>query len=91
MDPPDEIVCCTIWHYRILREAAQQDRSLLCDLLLPPRPGFLPGTQDEKNEPFESPYKDILADLLGRPNSYVDLKEAGLLSFMTSAHVRGLT
>ena len=53
--------------------------------------GFLPGTQEEKNQPFETPYKDIFADICGKVNTYEDMKEAGLVQFCTSAHVRGLT
>lgn len=53
--------------------------------------GFLPGTQEEKNQPFETPYKDIFADICGKVSTYEDMKAAGVVQFCTSAHVRGLT
>lgn len=53
--------------------------------------GFLPGTLEEKTALFEMPYKDILADLFGRPSTYDDMKAAGLVEFMPTSFVRGLT
>lgn len=53
--------------------------------------GFLPGTLDEKTAMYELPYSDILHDLLGRPSSYADMKEAGLIHFTTTSFIRGLT
>lgn len=53
--------------------------------------GFLPGTIEEKNQPFETPYKDIFADITGKYSTYEDMKEAGLVQFCTTAHIRGLT
>lgn len=53
--------------------------------------GFLPGTQEEKNAPFENPYRDILANLCGRNSTYDDMKTAGIIQFMTTSHLRGLT
>lgn len=52
--------------------------------------GFLPGTKEEKMEPFEAPYKDILGDLIGR-NAYEDMRDAGKLEFMPTSYLRGLT
>lgn len=53
--------------------------------------GYLPGTQEEKNAPFENPYRDILANLCGKSSTYDDMKEAGIIEFHTTAHLRGLT
>jgi phosphate starvation-inducible PhoH-like protein len=53
--------------------------------------GFLPGTAEEKLEPFEVPYKDIMHDLLGRATSYDDLKDAGKVKFIPTSFVRGST
>lgn len=53
--------------------------------------GFLPGTKEEKMEPFEAPYKDILADLTGKPNSYNDMRDAGKIEFLATSFLRGLT
>jgi phosphate starvation-inducible protein PhoH and related proteins len=53
--------------------------------------GFLKGTLEEKTAPFELPYKDMFADLLGRWSSYDDMKEAGKVIFTTTSYIRGLT
>ncbi len=53
--------------------------------------GFLPGTLEEKTAMYELPYKDIAWELIGRPSTYDDMKEAGAIEFMTTSFVRGLT
>jgi phosphate starvation-inducible PhoH-like protein len=53
--------------------------------------GFMPGTLEEKTSLFEIPYRDILADLFGRPATYDNMKEAGLIRFVTTSYIRGLT
>lgn len=53
--------------------------------------GFLPGSLEEKMMPFELPYKDIFANLLGKGESYDNMKEAGIVKFMATSYVRGLT
>jgi phosphate starvation-inducible protein PhoH len=53
--------------------------------------GFVPGTLDEKVALYELPYRDIFAELLAHPNSYQDMKDAGLIQFNTTSFVRGLT
>ena len=53
--------------------------------------GFLPGTLEEKSAPFEIPYQDILGDLFGKHSTYTDMKDAGIIEFMTTSFIRGLT
>lgn len=53
--------------------------------------GFLPGTKDEKLEPYELPYKDICADLLGKKTAYDRLKQNEKIVFMSTSLLRGLT
>ena len=53
--------------------------------------GFLPGTLEEKVAQYELPYKDIMWELIGRKNTYQDMKDAGLVEFMTTSFIRGLT
>lgn len=53
--------------------------------------GHLPGTLDEKMSEYERPYRDICADLFERRTTYDDMKNAGLVSFMPTSFVRGLT
>ena len=53
--------------------------------------GFLPGSLEEKAAVYEIPYQDILSDLVGKSSTYNDMKEAGIIEFMTTSYVRGLT
>lgn len=53
--------------------------------------GFLPGTLEEKIALYELPYQDIMWDLIGRKSTYDDMKAAGVVEFMTTSFVRGLT
>jgi len=53
--------------------------------------GFLPGTLEEKQAMYELPYHDICAELVGRSSTYRDLKEQGVVEFMTTSFIRGLT
>lgn len=53
--------------------------------------GFLPGTAEEKLEPYELPYKDIVGELLQKKTAYDDLKAMGKLQFMPTSYIRGLT
>jgi len=53
--------------------------------------GFLPGTLDEKVALYELPYHDIMWELVGRNSTYQDMKDAGLIEFMTTSFIRGLT
>lgn len=53
--------------------------------------GFMPGTLEEKNAYYEAPYEDILTELFGRKSTYPDMKEAGLITFLTTSFIRGVT
>lgn len=53
--------------------------------------GFMPGDLDEKVAFYETPYKDMCASLFGRLSTYDDMKEAGIIQFLTTSFIRGLT
>mgnify|MGYP003638525313 FL=1 len=53
--------------------------------------GFLPGTEKEKSAVYEEPYKDISNDLFSRGDAYEILKKQGLVHFMTTSFIRGIT
>lgn len=53
--------------------------------------GHLPGTLEEKQAVYETPYRDIFTELLGRSASYQDMKDAGKVEFALTSHVRGNT
>lgn len=53
--------------------------------------GHLPGTLEEKMMAFELPYIDIFAELMGRESTYDNMKKRGIIDFMSTSFVRGLT
>lgn len=53
--------------------------------------GFLPGTEKQKQEAYELPYKPMMANLFNRGDAYGILKTKGLIHFMTTSYIRGVT
>ena len=53
--------------------------------------GFLPGTEKEISSVYEEPYRDISIDLFSRGDAYQILKTKGLVHFMTTSYIRGIT
>src|SRR5210317_345155 len=53
--------------------------------------GFLPGNEKEKSSVYEEPYKDICVELFSRGDAYQILKTKGLVHFMTTSFIRGVT
>lgn len=53
--------------------------------------GFLPGNEKEKSSVYEAPYKDIAVELFQRGDAYEILKTKGLVHFMTTSFIRGIT
>ena len=53
--------------------------------------GFLPGTDKEKSAVYEEPYKDIATELFDRGDAYEIMKQKGLVQFMTTSFIRGIT
>jgi phosphate starvation-inducible protein PhoH len=69
-----------------------QDKIIIVRSVVPTRDvGFLPGDLNEKISVYETPYKDICAELIGRSSTYDDMKEAGVITFMSTSFIRGLT
>jgi len=53
--------------------------------------GFLPGNEKEKSSVYEEPYKDICIELFQRGDAYEICKTKGLVHFMTTSFIRGVT
>jgi phosphate starvation-inducible PhoH-like protein len=53
--------------------------------------GFLPGSIEEKEAIYEMPYKQLCNDIFTRPGQYEKLKESGVIEFVSTSYVRGLT
>jgi len=53
--------------------------------------GFLPGKEEDKIKVYEQPYKSICNELFRRGDAYDILKYKGIVNFMCTSFVRGLT
>lgn len=53
--------------------------------------GFLPGSAKEKAKAYEAPYYAICTELFGRGDAYEILKNKGIIEFMTTSFIRGVT
>lgn len=70
----------------------RQHRIIIVRSAVPTREiGYLPGTLEEKTAQYELPYHDIMWELVGRHSTYQDMKDAGLIEFMSTSFIRGLT
>jgi len=53
--------------------------------------GFLPGNQKEKMKAYEQPYYNIFTELFGRGDAYETLKSRGVVEFISTSFIRGIT
>jgi phosphate starvation-inducible protein PhoH len=53
--------------------------------------GHLPGTVEEKIAIYELPYKQLCDDIFTRHGQYEKLKESGLIEFISTSFIRGVT
>jgi phosphate starvation-inducible protein PhoH len=76
----------------LLSKKEKQNKMIIVRSAVPSREiGFLPGTNEEKLEPYETPYRDIFADLFKRKTAYDHMKRQHLVRFTPTSFVRGLT
>lgn len=70
----------------------QYTRTVLIRNVVPTRDmGFLPGSESDKVSVYEDPYKAISTELFGRGDAYGTLKKHGLIQFVTTSFIRGIT
>lgn len=53
--------------------------------------GHMPGNANEKMANFEMPYIDIVNNLFERGDGYSIMKQKGMIKFMSTSFIRGLT
>lgn len=53
--------------------------------------GHLPGSDKDKMKAFELPYQAICSEILGRGDAYSVLKQKGIVEFMSTSFIRGIT
>lgn len=82
--------------YKALEEAldkqAHFDKVIIVRSAVPSREvGHLPGTLDEKMEIYTQPYKQICHTLFGRPDAYDKLVKQGVIEFVSTSFIRGMS
>jgi len=76
----------------VLDKRFEPDHIIIVRSIVPTRDlGHLPGTLEEKASVDERPYIDICEDLFGHTTTYEQMKNAGLIKFMSTSYIRGLT
>lgn len=84
--------CATAIALKSIMTYKDYDRLIYVRSVVPTRDmGFLPGTDKEKAEVYEAPYKEIAAELFNRGDAYELLKREGTIHFMTTSFLRGTT
>lgn len=53
--------------------------------------GHMPGNDKEKMKYYESPYIPITSEILNRGDAYPLLKQKGIIEFMSTSFIRGIT
>jgi phosphate starvation-inducible protein PhoH and related proteins len=53
--------------------------------------GFLPGTEEQKTEVYEAPYKSIFTNIFQRGDAYEILRKKNAVNFLTTSYIRGIT
>lgn len=77
---------------QVLEPDTEQDRLVIVRSMVPTRDlGFLPGTKEEKEDVFTSPYKAIAHELFGDKSSWNKAITAGKIQFESTSFIRGLT
>lgn len=78
----------------MLEKTSPYDKVIIVRSAVPTREmGFIPGSVEEKQEVFETPYKAICAELFGTNGAtfYNKMITANQLQFTTTSYIRGLT
>jgi len=76
----------------LLSENSQYEKLVIIRSAVPTRDiGHLPGSIQEKTEPYERASAESINELCGRGDAYEILKKKEIIQFMTTSHIRGIT
>jgi len=77
---------------QILNDDPRYKKIIIVRSVVPTRDmGFLPGNNKEKTKVYEAPYLAIFSELFGRGDAYEYLKQKGLVDFISTSFIRGVT
>ncbi len=76
----------------VLREDSVFEKIIIVRSAVPSRNiGYLPGTIKDKMDIYEMPYESICNELFPMKNPYAFLKTKGVIEFVSTSFIRGLT
>ena len=76
----------------VLSDAGRYKKLVIVRSAVPTRDmGFLPGSNSEKSKVYEAPYQAIFTELFNRGDAYQYLKQKGLVEFISTSFIRGIT
>ena len=76
----------------ILSDSSRYKKLVIVRSVVPTRDmGFLPGNNKEKARVYEAPYINIFSELFERGDAYEYLKSKGLVDFISTSFIRGIT
>lgn len=77
---------------QILSNNSEYKKIIIIRSVVPSRDmGFLPGSIKDKIAAYEDPYREICSKLFGRGDAYEILKTMGIITFMSTSFLRGVT
>jgi len=85
-------ISCYLATKQILEGTSNYKKLVIVRSVVPTRDmGFLPGNTKEKAKVYEAPYQAIFTELFGRGDAYEYLKQRGVVEFISTSFIRGIT
>ena len=85
-------ISCYLGMKQLLDGDTRYKRLVIVRSVVPTRDmGFLPGNSKEKTKVYEAPYQAIFTELFGRGDAYEYLKQRGIVEFISTSFIRGIT
>ena len=77
---------------QVLDKGNQLEKVVITRSIVPTREiGFLPGSMEEKMEPYSGPYRAICTELFQDSKAYDKLVEQDAIEFLSTSYIRGTT
>ena len=77
---------------QVLDKGNQLEKVVITRSIVPTREiGFLPGSMEEKMEPYSGPYRAICTELFQDSKAYDKLVEQDAVEFLSTSYIRGTT
>jgi phosphate starvation-inducible protein PhoH len=85
-------ISCYLATKQLMENECKYKKLVIVRSVVPTRDmGFLPGNNKEKTKVYEAPYQAIFTELFGRGDSYEYLKQRGVIEFISTSFIRGVT